>query len=113
MGFFSSCWKAVKSAASSVWTGITLHLAFELSPFINAWKWLVTKTKRLVNSFSEWKDNAMTLLKKRYSNWLSGLIFTAGLLLLTIPTVVTFLLDTLFVNSDNGASGKNNNQLGN
>lgn len=117
MGFISAIFNGVK-------LGLKLTGEFIVSPAINVWKWLVTKTKRLVDSRNEWLDNARTLLKKRYSNWLSGLIFTAGLVLFTISflpmapivasaaiitsasTAVIFLLDTLFVNSDNGASGK-------
>jgi phage-related protein len=113
MGFWSSIWSGAVEVANvawkftkSVYEGVKSEILFELSPITNLWNWFVTKSKRLVNSFTEWKNNAWNLLKKRYSNWLSGILFTVGVLFFTIPTVLTFLFDTFFVETDNGASGK-------
>lgn len=99
MDFFSAIYNGIKSAVNNI-------ADFAISPIVNLKEFFAPMRKRFINNLSEWVENAWKLLKNRYSNWLSGIIYTVGLFLFPYVAIAIFIFDTLFVKSDNGASGK-------
>lgn len=99
MGFWSSIGDAISSAASATYnavkTAVVATKNFVVSAaeavgsaVAGAFDWVYNKMKQLVNTLTEWKDNALKLLSLTYPTWLAISIFGAGALLLLYAAIL-------------------------